>query len=61
MIEPERGCNGTGLPSSQSLGGGQEHLFLYADVGEKPSSKLPRRAQINRFGMNHSRLPHILA
>jgi hypothetical protein len=25
---------------SKSLGGGQENLFLYADMAEKPSSKL---------------------
>ncbi|MEP6934998.1 MAG: hypothetical protein ABI988_13830, partial [Nitrospirota bacterium] len=45
-----------GAPASKSLVGGQENLFLYTDMAEKPSSKLRKRALINMLGMNHSRL-----
>jgi hypothetical protein len=54
MIEPELGGYEKWLPSSQSLGSGQENLFFHTDVAEKPGSKLRIRSLINLVGMSHS-------
>jgi hypothetical protein len=56
MIEAEPGGYEKWLPTSKSLGGGQENLFFHADVTEKPGSKLRIRSLINLVGMSHSRL-----
>jgi hypothetical protein len=56
MVKPELRCNGKWCPASKSLGGGQENLFLHADVAKQPGSKLIIRALINSASLSHSRL-----